>query len=52
MILNASGAYAKRYSARRDGLLDNQKSYTKLIKIRGIANLKNSILMQGLVCGQ
>ncbi|RZS06606.1 hypothetical protein BHM03_00037291 [Ensete ventricosum] len=31
-------------------LCNDRKSYAKLTEVRGIANSKNSVLMQGLVC--
>ncbi|RZS22576.1 hypothetical protein BHM03_00055374 [Ensete ventricosum] len=33
-------------------LCNNRKSYVKLTKVRGIANSKDSVLMQGLVYGR
>ncbi|RZS16439.1 hypothetical protein BHM03_00048429 [Ensete ventricosum] len=38
--------------AKWDVLLNDRKSCAKLTEVRGIVNLKNSVLMQGLVCGR
>ncbi|RWW82766.1 hypothetical protein BHE74_00008747 [Ensete ventricosum] len=39
------------YHAKGDGLHNDRKSCAKLTEVRGIANSKNLVLMQGLVCG-
>ncbi|RRT52278.1 hypothetical protein B296_00022194 [Ensete ventricosum] len=48
----ASGVLGKRDHAKWDVLLNDRKSYAKLTEVRGIANSKNLVLMQGLVCGR
>ncbi|RRT79567.1 hypothetical protein B296_00003304 [Ensete ventricosum] len=49
----ASGALGKRLDrAKWDVLLNGRKSYAKLTEVRGIANSKNLVLIQGLVCGR
>ncbi|RRT43031.1 hypothetical protein B296_00052616 [Ensete ventricosum] len=50
-MLKANGARGKRRDrAKWEVLRNDRKSCAKLIKVRGITNSKNLVLMQELVC--